>query len=58
MVSSWLQAAAADPNVCSPSTFVNLFITVVNLTHQKCPFDREVYTGMKTEAKERKTKER
>lgn len=58
MVSSWLQAAAADPNVCSPPTFVNLFITVVNLTHQKCPFDRKVYTGMKTEAKERKTKER
>lgn len=44
------------PNVCPPSTFVNLFITGVNLTHQKCPFDRKVYPGMKTEARERKPK--
>lgn len=44
------------PSACTPSTFVNLFITGGNLTHQKCPSDRKVYPGMKTEAKERKPK--
>lgn len=44
------QMSAHLPHLSTP------FITVVNLTHQKCPFDRKVYPGMKTEAKERKPK--